>query len=76
MTEQKTFGPSSIECTNADCGETATRVMAWPMLAGRAMFVAPYCDDHAAEIAKGSVGVPASGPALSAEAQKIGGLHA
>jgi hypothetical protein len=60
---------------NESCPHEAKRIMAWPMLSGRAMFVAPYCDEHAADIKVDMGGVPAAGPALSEEAAPIEGIH-
>lgn len=66
---------STLPCTNSECPEKASRVMAWSMLSGRSMFIAPYCDNHAAEVETEQGGVPASGPALSDAAAKIEGIR-
>lgn len=71
---------SQLECTslrgnNEACGRRATRVMAIPPNgAVPCHFVAPYCDDHAEEVAEMG-GLPVSGPALSEQAQKIEGIR-
>lgn len=58
----------ALTCTYFNCPATATRVLAWPMLGGR-------CLGHAAEIEQSQGGLPAGGPALSADAEKIGGIR-
>lgn len=63
-----------MTCNNSTCSEPATRIMAWPTLDGRCLFVAPFCGRHTDEI-RGMGGLPAAGPALSAEAEKIGGIR-
>lgn len=60
---------------NDPCPHEAKHIIAWPMLLGRSMFVAPYCDDHAADIEFDHGGVPAAGPALCDEARKIEGIR-
>ena len=69
-----------MECTtnlpsNDPCPNEATHVIAWPQLQGRAMFVAPYCADHAADIECDMGGVPAAGPALDEACVPIEGIH-
>lgn len=68
-----------MECTTATCSAEATRVLAWPLLysfsANHCIYVAPYCDEHAADVARGQGGVPAAGPTLSSEAEKIEGIR-
>jgi hypothetical protein len=61
-----------VICTHGDCGDTATRIMALPM--ADAVFVAPYCDTHTAQVEQEGA-VPAAGPALSADASKIEGIR-
>lgn len=63
-----------LECTNSTCDETATRVMAMPPDTVRCLYAAPYCDEHAEEVA-GMGGLPVSGPALSEAAAEIGGIR-
>lgn len=72
QTEQVT--DHKLKCTNSGCGEDATRVMAMPPVNTACHFAAPYCDQHAAEV-KEMGGLPVSGPALSEQAQKIGGVR-
>ena len=60
---------------NDPCPNEATHVIAFPMLQGRAMFVAPYCDEHATAVAFDRGGVPAAGPALADETRLIEGIH-
>ena len=62
------------ECTNSTCEATATAVMAWGM-PGRCVFVAPYCDDHAAEVIRHEGAVFAAGPALSDQVSAIAGIR-
>lgn len=64
-----------MNCTTTKCEKTATRIMAWPMLAGKALFVAPYCDTHAEDVAKSQGAIPATGPALSKDAREIDGIR-
>lgn len=66
---------TSLLSNNDPCNKAATHIMGWPMLSGRAIFVAPYCNDHAADIEINQGGVPASGPALAEDAQSIEGIH-
>lgn len=66
---------TSLQSNNDPCKRSAKHIIAWPMLSGRAMFVAPYCTDHAADIEVDYGGVPACGPALSEEAQSIEGIR-
>lgn len=61
-------------CTDSTCAEDATRILAWPM-AGPAMFVAPYCDEHAAKVQAEQGAVFACGPALCEEAREIEGIR-
>lgn len=61
-------------CNNADCEDTATRIMALPLTFGRAVLVAPYCDTHTIEVEEQGA-VPACGPALSADAAEIEGIR-
>jgi hypothetical protein len=62
----------ALECTNSVCDSAATKIIAWDM-SGPAVFVAPYCDDHAEEVEVEQGGAPACGPALSDDAQQIEG---
>lgn len=64
-----------IECTNFGCGQESTQVIAWPMTIGPVYHVAPYCDEHGAEIRKEMGGVFAGGPALDKELASIEGLR-
>ena len=65
----------SAVCTNAICDRPATRIMAMtPSPQVQCHYVAPYCDEHA-ESVRAEGGLPASGPALSEAAEKIGGIR-
>lgn len=65
-----------MECTNAVCSKTATRVMAVPHHGGSwsCVYVSPYCDEHTSEVESFGA-VPAAGPALSEQARKIDGIR-
>jgi hypothetical protein len=65
---------TQMTCTYEGCREEATRIMAVMASAVHCYYVAPYCDEHAQGITEEG-GLPASGPALSTEAQKIGGIR-
>lgn len=63
-----------MKCNYTSCEEDATRIMAWPDSMGRCFMVAPFCDEHVEGVEKMG-GLPAAGPALSAEAAKIEGIR-
>lgn len=65
----------TLECTNSTCDADATGILACLMV-GPAMYVAPYCDEHAAEIQAVQGGLFACGPALSDVARLIEGRRA
>lgn len=65
---------TSLLSNNDPCPHQANHVIAVPMLSGRAVFVAPYCDEHADQQREYG-GVAACGPALSEEVQPFEGLH-
>lgn len=65
---------TDLTCTHAGCEADATRVMAMPPASVPCYFIAPYCDEHAEGVHEMG-GLPASGPALSRKAEKIGGIH-
>lgn len=64
-----------VECTNSICHAEATKVMAYEGLGVRCMFVAPYCDEHAEDVARHSGAIPAAGPALSEDVRGIEGVR-
>lgn len=61
-----------MTCTNSTCDAHATQILAWKMT-GDAVYVAPYCDDHGAEVRSEQGAVFACGPALSDDARMIEG---
>lgn len=61
-----------MRCTHASCEGVATKIIARAMT-GPVFYVAPYCDNHAAEVETEHRGRPACGPALSKAASKIEG---
>lgn len=65
-----------MQCTTQGCREKARRIVAWKGRGGpRAIFVAPYCENHAADIEVDMGGCPAAGPALSDSAREIEGIR-
>jgi hypothetical protein len=66
----------ALKCTTQGCRKKARKIVAWQGRGGsRAMFVAPYCANHGADVEVDLGGVPAAGPALSAEAKEIEGIR-
>lgn len=66
---------TSLLGNNDPCPHEATRIIAFPMLGGTAVFVAPYCKEHAERIQAEEGGVFACGPALAPEAASIEGVR-
>lgn len=65
-----------MKCTTQACRRKARKIVAWEGRGGpRAIFVAPYCAEHAADIEVDLGGRPAAGPALSDEAREIEGIR-
>jgi hypothetical protein len=64
----------TVKCTTHGCDQDATRVFAWSMRIP-AVFVAPYCDKHAADVETHHNGLPAAGPAISSDCESIAGIR-